>query len=287
MTATASTTLPLIPQPTDSAAPRALIITGFGLNCEVETEAALRLAGAHVSRIHLGDLIEAPRQLLDYEMLAVIGGFSFGDHLGAGRALAIRLKYRLAEQIAEFVAREGLVVGICNGFQVLVKLGLLPGFEPFHPGAEQQVTLTHNDSGVFRDAWVRLRVEAGTRCVFAQGLEAMELPIRHGEGKFLTADPEVLRRLEAGGQVVYRYADAAGQPTEQFPENPNGSPGGIAGICDATGRIFGTMPHPEAFIYPEQHPDAQRLHALGMPPRAPQGLSLFRNAVAHLAGRRG
>ena len=243
------------------------------------------MAGAQVDQIHLGDMVQEPARLLDYELLAVIGGFSFGDHLGAGRALAIRLKYRLAEQIAAFVAGEGLVIGICNGFQVLVKLGLLPGFEPFHPGSEQLVTLTHNDSGVFRDAWVRLRVEPESKCVFTRGLTQLELPIRHGEGKFLTADAGVLRRLEAGGQIVYRYCDVAGEPTEDFPANPNGSPGGIAGICDATGRIFGTMPHPEAFIYAQHHPDAQRLHALGQPPREPQGLSLFRNAVAHLAGQ--
>jgi phosphoribosylformylglycinamidine synthase len=260
--------------------PRALVITGLGLNCEAETAHALRLAGAEVDQVHLGDLLAEPARLDAYGLLVVIGGFSFGDHLGAGRALAIRLKYRLAEPLARFVARGGLVMGICNGFQVLCKLGLLPGWEPFSSEIEQQVTLTHNDSGVFRNDWVRLRVNPDSPCVFTRGLDVLELPIRHGEGKFMTADAAGLARLKEHGQIVYQYAGADGVPTMAFPENPNGSTEAIAGICDPSGRIFGTMPHPEAFILPQHHPDAPRRAALGRPAPEPMGLRLFINAVA-------
>jgi phosphoribosylformylglycinamidine synthase subunit PurQ / glutaminase len=259
--------------------PKALIITGYGLNCERETAWALRRAGAEVDQIHLGDLLGQTDPLAGYGLLAFIGGFSFGDHLGAGRALAVRMRHTLAEPLARFTGEGGLALGICNGFQVLVKLGLLPGFEPFSTATEQQVTLTHNDSGVFRDDWVRLRVDAGTKCVFTRGLDRLELPIRHGEGKFVAASPEVLARLQAGGQVVYRYCDAAGEPTQDFPDNPNGSVDAIAGICDATGRIFGTMPHPEAAILPEHHPDFPRRRALGQALPEPLAMRIFENAV--------
>jgi phosphoribosylformylglycinamidine synthase len=252
--------------------PRALVMTGFGLNCEAETSHALKLAGWQADRVHLAGL------------LVVIGGFVYGDHLGAGRALAIRLRYGLADELARFVSGGGLVLGICNGFQALVKLGLLPGFEPFSREATQLVTLMHNDSGVFRNDWVRLKINPASPCVFTRGLDVLELPIRHGEGKFMTADERVLARLRANNQIVYQYCDAAGEPTLAFPDNPNGSTEAIAGICDQEGRIFGTMPHPEAFIFAEQHPQAARLAALGRPPAEPLGLAIFRNAAAAVAG---
>ena len=262
--------------------PKALVITGYGLNCEAETSEALTLAGAEVTRMHLNDLLADKGRLAEFGLLAIIGGFSFGDHLGAGRALAIRLRHGLAAELAAFVERGGLVIGICNGFQVLVKLGLLPGFEPFSPRAQQLVTLTHNDSGVFRNDWIRLRVNEESPCVFTRGLKTLDFPIRHGEGKFLALDGEVVGRLKQQGQIVYQYADEAGEPTMQFPANPNGSLDAIAGICDATGRIFGTMPHPEAFLYAENHPDFARRKALGEPVPAPAGRRIFENAVQYL-----
>jgi len=266
--------------------PRALVITGFGLNCEAETSHALRAAGLATDLLHLNDLLAAPARLMDYQLLVVIGGFSFGDHIAAGRALAIRMKYGLAGQLAAFVREGGLVLGICNGFQVLCKLGLLPGLDGvYDPAAEQLVTLTHNDSGVFRDDWVRLRVSPQSPCVFTRGLAQMELPVRHGEGKFMVRDAGVLARLKAQHQIVYQYCDEAGASTMAFPANPNGSLEAIAGICDATGRIFGTMPHPEAFVLPEHHPQAARQRALGLPVPEAMGIKIFQNAAAYLNER--
>lgn len=258
---------------------RSLIITGYGLNCEAETAHALQLAGARADQMHLNDLIAQKDRLADYQLLAFIGGFSYGDHLSAGRALAIRLKYGLAEELRAFVERGGLVIGICNGFQVLCKLGLLPLFDPFGPETQQLVTLTDNDSGVFRNDWVRLVVNPDSPCIFTRGLDRLELPIRHGEGKFLTANDTVLERLRAQNQIVYQYADENWAPTMQFPDNPNGSVDAIAGICDPSGRIFGSMPHPEAYILPEHHPQAPRLHALGQPLPDPMGLAIFNNII--------
>lgn len=254
--------------------PKALIITGYGLNCEAETEHALRLAGAEVDRIHLNDLIAAPECLANYHLLMLIGGFSYGDHIAAGRAFAIRLKFGLHEHLTSFVAGGGLVMGICNGFQTLCKLGLLPGF-----GEGQLVTLTHNDSSVFRDDWVRLRVNPNSPCVFTKGIDVLDLPIRHGEGKFLTLNADVLSQLMLNGQIAYQYCDANGEPTQDFPANPNGSVEAIAGICDPSGRIFGTMPHPEAAILPEHHPDYHLKRELGETLSEGPGFKLFQNAV--------
>lgn len=267
---------------TQNDKPRCLIITGFGMNCEAETAYALEMAGAEVDQVHLNDLLAEKERLADYRLLAFIGGFSYGDHIAAGRALAVRLRHGLAEELATFVAGGGLTIGICNGFQVLCKLGLLPGFEPFAPGVEQAVTLTHNDSGVFRDDWVRLAVNADSPCIFTRGLDQMELPIRHGEGKFLARDEAVLERLRAQGQIVYQYADAQGAPTQDFPANPNGSALAIAGICDATGRIYGTMPHPEAATLPQHHPQFLRAKALGETPPEACGIKIFQNAVDYM-----
>lgn len=262
--------------------PKALVITGFGFNCEAETSYALQLAGFKPEKVHLNDLLAAPDRLGDYQLMAVIGGFSFGDHIASGRAIAIRMKAHLAGQIGEFVAGGGLVIGICNGFQVLTKLALLPGFEPFSRASQQLVTLTHNDCGVFRDDWVRLKINPDSPCVFTRGLDVVEFPVRHGEGKFLARDEAVLSRLVKQNQVVAQYCDESGEPTQEFPDNPNGSTLAIAGICDATGRIFGMMPHPEAFLFPENHPQAARQRALGLPLPEAQGRRIFENAAAYI-----
>jgi len=258
---------------------KALVITGFGLNCEAETAHAFRLAGAVPEQVHLNDLLDGHRRLDEFHILAFIGGFSFGDHIASGRVLANRLEHRLNEPLQRFIAHGKLIIGICNGFQTMVKLGILPGLDGDY--RSQLVTLTWNDTGVFRDAWVHLVVERDCTCVFTRGLERLDLPIRHGEGKFVTLDQKVLERLENERLVALRYADpTTGEPTSRYPHNPNGSEAAIAGICDPTGRVFGMMPHPEAYLFPWNHPHWSRWQVSGDPPQEGGGLAVFRNAVA-------
>ena len=255
---------------------RALVLTGFGINCDHETEDAFRRAGASTRRIHLNDLIQDPGTFDDAHILAIPGGFSFGDDVAAGKIFANRLRYRLGEDIKEFVARGKLVIGICNGFQVMVKMGLLPLFEGEFV---QDVTLTHNDSGRFDNRWVNTRVDPNTRCVWLRGIDTLEMPVRHGEGKFIARDEATLERLRAKGQVALRYAGHDGAPADgTFPANPNGSMDDVAGICDPTGRVFGLMPHPEAFLEATNHPRWTRdgLQDEGA------GLRVFRNAVEYV-----
>ncbi len=253
---------------------KALIITGVGLNCEVETARAFELAGAQSKLIHLNDLLEAPKALASHHVLAFIGGFSYGDHLGAGTVFANKLKFRLADDLKRFVLNGGLVIGICNGFQTMTRLGLVPAFNGFD--LKQQVALAHNDSSLFRDDWVILKAESGSPCVFTRGIDTVRLPIRHGEGKFM-ADATVLEKLEEENLVALRYVSSNGGPARGFPDNPNGSLNDIAGICDPTGRIFGMMPHPEAFLSPLNAPDWTRHDAESG--SAGEGLAFFRNAI--------
>ncbi len=262
---------------------RALVLTGFGLNCDLETAYALEVAGAAPDRVHLNDLIARHRSLGDYQILVVGGGFSWGDDHGAGVVMAMRMKYRLKDDILDFVERGGLVLGICNGFQVLVNLGLLPGFESGR--LSREVALIHNDCGGFRDQWVHLTADKGSSCVFTRGIDGIELPVRHGEGKFHAGEP-VVRRLRDHGQVILRYARVDGFPAGgEFPANPNGSIDDIAGICDTTGRIAGLMPHPEAYNHWTNHPDwthhreIRRRKGEALPSEG-GGIRLFRNGVA-------
>ena len=258
---------------------RVLILTGLGLNCEAETEAAFRLAGASPERVHLLDLLEGgntPR-LADYPVLAFIGGFAFGDHMGAGFVFANKIRFRLYDQLLEFIERGGLALGICNGFQTMVRLGMLPGLDGDY--RTPRATLAPNARLGYRDAWVRVSFEADSPCVWTRGLERMELPARHGEGRFLTETPELLDRLKSGGQVAARYVDDEGKPTESWPDNPNGSPGAVAGICDPSGRLFGMMPHPDAYLYPFHHPDWRRKRTGREPGAEGDGVAIFRNGV--------
>lgn len=261
---------------------RVLVLTGLGLNCEAETSQAFRMCGAEPEQVHIADMLEGNRHLRDYQILAMIGGFSFGDHLGAGVVYANRLRYRLRDSLQEFIERGGLILGICNGFQTMVKLGLLPGFDgDYHT---QRATLASNDRLGYRDAWVKLRVEPGTRCVWTRGITEIELPARHGEGKFLVESPALIERMEREGMVALRYVDEKGEPTESWPENPNGSPGGVAGICDPTGRIFGLMPHPDAYLYGVHHPQWTRKKLRGELKEEGEGIAIFRNGVEAVRG---
>ncbi len=258
---------------------RVLVLTGLGLNCEAETAEAFRLAGSRPEQVHLLDLLEggeAPR-LADYRVLAFIGGFAFGDHLGAGFVFANKIRDKLYDQLLEFIEAGGLALGICNGFQTMVRLGLLPGLDGDY--RTPRAALAPNNRLGYRDAWVRLAFDEASPCVWTRGLTQLELPARHGEGKFLAENDELLTRLERAGQVAARYVDADGVATEAWPANPNGSPRGVAGVCDPTGRLFGLMPHPDAFLYPFHHPRWERRQANGELPTEGAGLRIFRNGV--------
>ncbi len=260
---------------------RVLILTGLGLNCEAETEHAFRTAGASPDLVHLLDLLDgrAERKLSDFAVLAFVGGFAFGDHLGAGFVFANKIRWRLYDDLVGFIERGGLALGVCNGFQTMVRLGMLPGFDGDY--RTPLATLAPNDRAGYRDAWVRLRFDPASPCVWTRGLEFMELPSRHGEGKFLAAGNDVLDRLRDGHQIAVRYVDAEGRATMRWPENPNGSPDAVAGICDPSGRLFGMMPHPDAYLYPFQHPHWFRRGCQTPVPDtlSGEGLRIFRNGV--------
>jgi phosphoribosylformylglycinamidine synthase I len=278
-------TSPILTTPNPAPKPKALVLYGYGLNCDYETAFALDKAGAEAERVHTTDLLENPSLLWNYHLLAVPGGFSWGDDHGAGVILALRLKLALSSALQEFIAAGRLVIGICNGFQVLVNLGLLPGL----PGRADArlAALIPNDCGNFRDAWVHLKAMP-SQCVFTQGLDRLMLPIRHGEGKFY-ADAPILAELADRGQIALKYATPSGNPAlGRFPHNPNGSLLDIAGICDATGRVLGLMPHPEAHFSSFQHPtwtrDKETWRRRGEPylEQVGAGLALFQNGVRYL-----
>jgi len=254
--------------------PRALVLAGFGVNADTELNHAFLMAGAESRRVHLNDIIAGKFRLEDFQILAFPGGFSFGDDLGSGKVYGNKFKFNLAEQMRKFLADGKLVVGICNGFQMLVKMGLLPAFDKRY--FEQTATLTFNDSGRFEDRWVYLKANANSRCVFTKGIDVLYVPVRHGEGKFISASEELRKRLHESGQVAFQYCDAAGNITAQYPLNPNGAVDSIAGICDETGRVFGMMPHPEAHLFGVNNPHWARK---GLSGAEGAGLKIFRNAV--------
>ena len=255
--------------------PKALILRAAGTNCDYETEYAFRLAGADTDLVHINELARGEKSLTGYRILAIPGGFTYGDDVAAGKILANELKYKLEDQVERFLEDGNLILGICNGFQVLVRAGLLPALDG--PGGAQEVTLTDNDSGMFEDRWVYLRPEE-SRCVFTKGVEeTLHFPVAHAEGKFVHRNPDVLRRLNENGQIVFRYVGPEGGPPT-YPLNPNGSVEDIAGICDPTGRVLGLMPHPERHILGTQHP---RWTREGLRDRG-DGLILFENAVRYV-----
>jgi phosphoribosylformylglycinamidine synthase len=246
---------------------RTLILRAPGTNCDVETAFAFEQAGSVIDSAHVNELVRRDKLVADYQILVLPGGFTYGDDISAGKILANELRLKLGEDIRRFVDRGGLILGICNGFQVLVKAGILP---PTENGERQPLTLAGNDSNRFECRWVYLQVNQKSPCVFTRGVSSLYLPVAHGEGKVMAA-AETLSKLN----VVVRYADAKGNVKAGYPFNPNGSADNIAGICDSSGRIFALMPHPERFIRWSQHPrwsrEAPRQHG--------DGLAIFRNAV--------
>lgn len=261
--------------------PKALILHATGTNRDLEAAQALELAGAQAEIVHLNQLRWGERRLSDYQVLVLPGGFSYADALGAGKLLAIDLHAYFAEQVSAFVQQGKVVIGICNGFQALLKAGLLleldhPGLE--QPGSQVRATLTFNASGHFECRWVTL-LSSSQRCIWTRGLSDLILcPVAHGEGRFVLADPLQLDELHSYDQVALLYARPDGSPAcGDYPLNPNGSQGDIAGVCNPRGNVLGLMPHPEDHIFAYQHPRWTR-HASGC-----MGLALFQNGVKYAA----
>jgi len=269
----------MIGQAEMQSAVRALVLRAPGINCERETARACRLAGFATDLLHINQLVREAERLLDYAFLVIPGGFSYGDDLGAGTLLAKQLTLHLGQQLQRFIDEGRPVLGICNGFQVLVRAGLLPGGIDDEPGRAdgQYASLTENASARFECRWVRLAPQHSA-CIFTRGIDTpIELPVAHGEGQFVLADETQLARLQDNGQIVFTYAPQSGQSdTVLYPDNPNGSPGNIAGICNARGNVFGLMPHPERFVHALQHP--QRHSA---PDGYGDGLRIFKNAYEY------
>ncbi len=224
---------------------RTLILRAPGTNCDVETAFAFEQAGAQVKLVHINELVSGQEKLSYYQIMVIPGGFTYGDDIAAGKVLANELKVKLSDDIKRFIKEGKLILGICNGFQVLVKAGILP-----EPGGDKpSLTLTTNDSGKFECRWVHLSVSERSPCVFTKGMERLELPVAHGEGKLVIPD-DILPSIN----VVLRYTDEKVDSKAGYPYNPNGSVENIAGICDSTGCVFGLMPHPERYISTKQHP---------------------------------
>jgi len=246
---------------------RTLILRAPGTNCDAETAFAFQHAGAMVSSAHINQLIRHEERLSDYQIFVIPGGFTYGDDISAGKVLANELRLKLGEDIQNFIDNGGLILGICNGFQVLVKAGILPKLPD---GQAPPVTLAANDSGKFECRWVYLKVSQNSPCLFTKGIDRMYLPVAHGEGKVVT-NADALSNLD----IVLYYTDEYGNAKAGYPYNPNGSIGNIAGICDASGRVFALMPHPERHVRGTQHPrwtrEGTREHG--------DGFHVFLNAV--------
>jgi phosphoribosylformylglycinamidine synthase len=261
--------------------PRVLVLRAPGTNCDAETAFAFERAGGAPHVAHVNRLLEKPALLADFQVLCIPGGFSYGDDVAAGRILASQMQNHLRDELLKFRDDGKLVLGICNGFQVLLKSGLLLEEDAAGPPA----TLTWNDRGRYEDRWVHVQTE-GDRCVFLRGVASMYLPIAHAEGKFIVRDEATLARLRGAGQFCLRYSAAESRGSAQssadaeldFPHNPNGSQANVAGVCDASGRIFGLMPHPERHLEPTNHPQWTRRKEQ---PAEGDGLAMFRNAVEY------
>lgn len=269
--------------------PQALVLRTAGTNCDGETVRALELAGARAERVHVRRLLVEPARLERCSLVVIPGGFSYGDDIAAGRVLGLELRHGLARELAQFVARGGFVLGVCNGFQALVESGLfepeLAGAATAHApvrenpqargGSTRSIALDDNASNHFECRWIHLRAEASA-CPWLAAGELMPVPVAHGEGRFVVRDDAVLQRLIARRQIVLRYVREDGAAARgEYPANPNGSVHDIAGICDPTGRVLGLMPHPERNVTPWNHP-----HWTRRPPRNEgEGLSFYRRLV--------
>lgn len=249
-----------------------LVLVGYGINCDYETEHAFKMVGANTEKIHVNDLINGKRNLENYHILAIPGGFSYADDIAAGKVLANKMRTNIPDQVQKFIENEKLVIGVCNGFQVMAKYPLLS-----RPNSTQDLTLSWNDSGRFEDRWVYLKVNEKSPCIWTKGIDRVYLPIRHAEGKLIPKNEEVLKTLYERNLIVAQYTDENGNSNPGYPLNPNGSIDDIAAVCDETGRIFGLMPHPEAYLYKTNHPRWTRDNV----PEEGMGVKVFRNAIEY------
>ena len=262
-----------------------LVLTGYGINCDGETRYAFERAGANAEIVHINDLIGGFKKLDDYQILAFPGGFSYGDDTGSGKALANRIRNNIWDELLSFVRSDKLIIGICNGFQVMANLGLLPALDGKY--GSPQVALRHNETARYECRWVDLKVQSG-KSIFTRGIDTLHIPVAHGEGNFY-ADEKVLKSLNEKGLVVFRYTLPNGERAEgRFPHNPNGSLEDIAGICDETGRLLGMMPHPERYIDFINRDDwtflkEQYKRAGKELPKEGEGMKIFRNAVEYFS----
>jgi phosphoribosylformylglycinamidine synthase len=266
------------------AKPKALVLTGYGINCEEETAFAFKKAGADADIVHINDLIDNRAMLGGYQIFVFPGGFSYGDDTGSGKALANRIKNRLMDEMRTFAERDTLVLGICNGFQVMVNIGIIPALEGFT--GEADAALEHNRTFRYQCRWVDLAIVRDSPSVFTRGIERLHIPVAHGEGNFFARD-DVVRRIENENLVTMRYSKPGGESARgEFPYNPNGSMNDIASLCDRTGRIMGMMPHPERGMLFTQRDDwtclKEGLSREGKEmPEESDGFMIFRNAVEY------
>ena len=264
--------------------PKALVLYGYGINCDYETLYGFELAGANATIVHINDIIENKSLLNNYQIFAFPGGFSYGDDTGSGKALANKIKNNLLDEITEFLNRDTLMIGICNGFQVMVNLGIVPALQK--PIGNIEVSLEHNTTFRFQCRWVELKINPKSNCIFTHGISSLHIPVAHGEGNFI-APQHIIEHLVNSNQIVMQYVKPDGLPANgEFPFNPNGSMKDIAAICDKTGRIMGMMPHPERHIYFMQRNDWTYLREdykrnKKEIPEFAEGLQLFKNAVKY------
>jgi phosphoribosylformylglycinamidine synthase subunit PurQ / glutaminase len=276
--------------------PKVLILKTEGTNCDEELFHAFKIANGNPKIVHINELRTKSEDLKNYQILAIPGGFSYGDDIVSGKILSIELTSFFEKEIKEFIKRKNtLVIGICNGFQVLVRTGLLP----FGNIGKMQATLTNNDSGHFECRWINLKIEKSSKCLFLKDINTSEggrlnnneaktpprwtlsLQVAHGEGKFFT-DKKTLEKIEKQNLVAFKYVDEKGYPTQKYPDNPNGSINAIAGLTDPTGRILGLMPHPERYILITQHPNWRRQILRQTHDLPPQGLPIFENMINYV-----
>jgi phosphoribosylformylglycinamidine synthase len=252
--------------------PKVCVLRSAGTNCDRETAAAFKLAGAAPELVHINSLVRGVKSFNDFQILAFPGGFSYGDDVASGKIFANELRFKLSDPLRKFIRDGKLIIGICNGFQILVKSGLLPG----GPELKQDTSLIINDSGKYEDRWVYLKPSG--KCAWTRGIKnIIYLPVGHGEGKFVTRDKRILKGLKDNRQMVFQYCDANGK-LSGYPDNPNGSTENIAGITDKTGRILGLMPHPERHMFATQHPRNWNLKSK----KHGDGLQIFKNGVKYV-----